>query len=113
MAVQNSNEFTKKNSYADKRIKIPGPDHPITITRLEGIVRIKVGDKTVAESSCALILREQGYPPVYYILREDADISLLVRTTHYTYCPYKGDSMYYSIPSIGFWPLLMWRAMCE
>jgi uncharacterized protein (DUF427 family) len=25
-------------------------------------------------------------------------MSLLVRTTHYTYCPYKGDCTYYSIP---------------
>jgi uncharacterized protein (DUF427 family) len=32
--------------------------------------------------------------------RNDADISLLVRTTHSTCCPYKGDCSYYSI-SIG------------
>jgi uncharacterized protein (DUF427 family) len=31
----------------------------------------------------------------------DADMSLLVRTTHYTYCPYKGDCTYYSIPIGG------------
>jgi uncharacterized protein (DUF427 family) len=28
-------------------------------------------------------------------------MSLLVRTTHYTYCPYKGDCTYYSIPIGG------------
>jgi uncharacterized protein (DUF427 family) len=33
--------------------------------------------------------------------RSDADMSLLVRTTHYTYCPYKGDCTYYSIPIGG------------
>jgi hypothetical protein len=33
--------------------------------------------------------------------RNDADTSLLVRTTHYTYCPYKGDCTYYSIPIGG------------
>jgi len=33
--------------------------------------------------------------------RSDADMSLLVRTAHYTYCPYKGDCTYYSIPIGG------------
>jgi uncharacterized protein (DUF427 family) len=46
-------------------------------------------------------LEEKGYPPVYYLPRNDADMSLLVRTTHYTYCPYKGDCTYYSIPIGG------------
>jgi uncharacterized protein (DUF427 family) len=46
-------------------------------------------------------LEEKGYPPVYYLPRSDADTSLLVRTTHHTYCPYKGDTQYYSIPIGG------------
>jgi len=33
--------------------------------------------------------------------RNDADMSLLVRTRHYSYCPYKGDCAYYSIPIGG------------
>ena len=28
-------------------------------------------------------------------------MSLPVRTTHYSYCPYKGDCTYYSIPMGG------------
>lgn len=84
-----------------KEIKIPGPDHSITIEPAKVTVRVTVADKIVAESSRALILQEQGYPPVYYIPREDADMSLLVRTTHYSYCPYKGDCTYYSIPAGG------------
>ena len=84
-----------------KEIKIPGPEHPITITPSESMVRVTVGGKVVAESSRTLLLQEAGYPPVYYIPREDADMSLLMRTTHYTYCPYKGDCSYYSIPTGG------------
>jgi uncharacterized protein (DUF427 family) len=84
-----------------KEIKIPGPDHPITISPAEGKVRVTVAGKTVAESTGALLLEEKGYPPVYYLPRSDADMSLLVRTTHYTYCPYKGDCTYYSIPIGG------------
>ncbi len=81
-----------------KEIKIPGPDHPIAILPVEGRVRVTVAGRIVAESTRALLLEEKGYPPVYYLPREDADMSLLVRTTHYTYCPYKGDCTYYSIP---------------
>jgi uncharacterized protein (DUF427 family) len=84
-----------------KEIKIPGPDHPITISPAEGKVRVRVAGKIVAESMQALRLEEKGYPPVYYLPRDDADMSLLVRTTHYTYCPYKGDCTYYSIPIGG------------
>jgi uncharacterized protein (DUF427 family) len=83
-----------------KEIKIPGPDHPITISPAEGKVCVTVAGRSVAESTQALRLEEKGYPPVYYLPRNDADMSLLVRTTHYTYCPYKGDCTYYSI-SIG------------
>src|SRR5260370_12436919 len=84
-----------------KEIKIPGPDHPITISPAGGKVRVTVAGKIVAESTRALRLEEKGYPPVYYLPPNDADMSLLLRTTHYTYCPYKGDCTYYSIPIGG------------
>jgi uncharacterized protein (DUF427 family) len=84
-----------------KEIKIPGLDHPITISPAEGRVRVTVAGKVVAASAHALRLEEKGYPPVFYLPRADADMSLLTRTTHYTYCPYKGDCTYYSIPIGG------------
>jgi len=84
-----------------KEIRIPGPDHPITISPVDGTVSVTLAGKIVAESTRALRLEENGYPPVYYLPRNDADMSLLVRTQHYTYCPYKGDCMYYSIPIGG------------
>ena len=84
-----------------KEIRIPGPDHPITISPTQGKVRVTVAGRIVAESTRALRLEEKGYPPVYYLPRNDADMSLLVRTNHYSYCPYKGDCSYYSIPIDG------------
>jgi uncharacterized protein (DUF427 family) len=74
---------------------------PITISPAEGRVRVTVAGKIVAESTRALRLEEAGYAAVYYLPRSDADMSLLLRTTHYTYCPYKGDCTYYSIPIGG------------
>ena len=91
-----------KNTLSNgKEIKIPGPDHPITISPAEGKIRVALAGRTVAESTRALRLEEKGHPPVYYLPRNDADMSLLVRTTHYTYCPYKGDCSYYDIPIGG------------
>jgi uncharacterized protein (DUF427 family) len=88
-------------STEDKEIRIPGADHPITISPAKGNVRVIVAGRIVAESTRALRLEEKGHPPVYYLPRNDADMSLLVRTNHYTYCPYKGDCAYYSIPIGG------------
>lgn len=83
------------------RMKIPGPDHPITITANPKRVRVSAGGEIVAETSHALTLREASYPAVQYIPREDAVSSKLQRTAHSTYCPYKGDASYFSIVAGG------------
>ncbi len=84
-----------------KTIKAPGPDHPITIERNAHRVVVKVAGRAVADTREALTLREASYPPVQYIPRKDVDMTLLARTDHATYCPYKGDCSYYSIPLGG------------
>jgi len=84
-----------------KPIKIPGPDHPITIKANPLRVVVSVGGRIVADTRAALTLREASYPAVQYIPRKDVDMSLLERTDHATYCPYKGECAYYSIPSGG------------
>ncbi|HVZ84702.1 MAG TPA: DUF427 domain-containing protein [Terracidiphilus sp.] len=84
-----------------KEIRLPGPDHPITISPVKGTVRVTVAGRIVAESGRALRLEESVYPPVYYLPRNDADMSLFVSTVHSTYCPYKGDCSYFSVPLGG------------
>jgi uncharacterized protein (DUF427 family) len=86
---------------AEKAKRVPGPDHPITIERNPAHITVSVGGRVVADTRDALTLREASYPPVQYIPRKDVDMSLLERTQHSTYCPYKGDASYYSIPSGG------------
>jgi uncharacterized protein (DUF427 family) len=81
--------------------KIPGPDHPITIDPHAGRIVVSAGGKVIADTRNALALREANYPVVYYIPRRDANLSLLERTEHTTYCPFKGDCSYYSIPVGG------------
>ncbi len=85
----------------DRPIRIPGPDHPISITRNPRRVVVSLGGKVVADTRQALTLREASYPPVQYIPRQDVDMALLARTDHATYCPYKGEASYYSLPSGG------------
>ncbi|MGI4815507.1 MAG: DUF427 domain-containing protein [Janthinobacterium lividum] len=85
----------------DKPIKIPGPNHPITVTPYPGRIVVTVAGRVVADSRAALTLQEAAYPAVQYIPRQDVDMSLLQRTDHATYCPFKGDCSYYSIPAGG------------
>jgi len=84
-----------------RTIKTPGPDHPITIERSPSHVIVRAGGQVIADTREALSLREASYPPVLYVPRRDVDMSLLARSTHTTYCPYKGDCAYYSIPTGG------------
>jgi uncharacterized protein (DUF427 family) len=84
-----------------KAIKVPGPEHPITIEANPARVVVTVAGRVIADSVDALTLREAGYPPVQYIPRKDVDMTLLQRTDHATYCPFKGDCAYYSVPCGG------------
>jgi len=85
----------------EQQIKIPGPDHPISIQRNPARVVVSVAGRVIAESRNALTLRESDYFPVQYIPREDVDFTQLEQTDHATYCPYKGDCSYYSVPAGG------------
>jgi uncharacterized protein (DUF427 family) len=86
---------------AGKTVKIPGADHPITVEPNPARIVVKLGGKVIADTREALTLREAAYPAVLYIPRKDTDMTLLERTEHTTYCPYKGDCSYFSIPSGG------------
>jgi uncharacterized protein (DUF427 family) len=85
----------------EKQVKPPGPEHPISIRRNAARVVVSVAGRVVADTRNALTLREAEYPAVQYIPNEDVDFSQLERTKHVTYCPYKGDCDYYSIPAGG------------
>ncbi len=84
-----------------KSIKLPGPDHPITIEPNPARVTVSVAGRTIADTRSALTLREAGYAAVQYIPQTDVAMTLLERTGHQTYCPYKGDCSYYRIPLGG------------
>jgi len=77
-------------------MKLPGPDHPITVTPNPRRVRVEVDGHVIADSAAALTLQESTYPAVQYIPREDIEMGFFGRTDHRTNCPYKGDASYFS-----------------
>lgn len=86
---------------SEKPVRIPGPDHPITIAPTRSRVVVTAGGYVIADTRAALVLKEASYPPVFYIPRADTNMTLLAHTDHATYCPYKGDCSYFSIPVGG------------
>ncbi|HTZ56132.1 MAG TPA: DUF427 domain-containing protein [Candidatus Acidoferrum sp.] len=82
-------------------MKIPNAEHPITLEPSASRIRVAVAGTVVADTREALTLRESDYPAVYYVPRVNVDMSLLERSDHETYCPYKGEASYFSIPIGG------------
>ena len=82
-------------------MKIPGPDHPITLEPAPGPVRAAYDNHVIAETKDAVILREANYPPVYYLPMADVEMSLMAKTDHHTTCPYKGEDSYWTIAMEG------------
>ncbi len=79
--------------------RTPVANPSITIAPNPNRVVVRLGGAIIADSTRALVMRAPGSPDVQYIPREDVDMVLLTRTTHATYCPYKGDAAYWSIRS--------------
>ena len=82
-------------------MKLPGPDHPITITPNPKRIRVSADGVVIADTTHALTLKEASYPAVQYVPRTDANMALLTRTDRTTHCPYKGDASYYSVTAGG------------
>lgn len=58
-------------------MKLPGPDHPITIMPAGKRVRVRFAGRLIADSTRALALYEAIYPIVLYIPRADAGFGSL------------------------------------
>jgi uncharacterized protein (DUF427 family) len=85
----------------NRQIKLPGPDHPISIEKSASRVVVTIGGKVIADSHDALTLREASYPAAQYVPRRDVDMVAMSRSQHTTFCPYKGEASYFSVPAGG------------
>ncbi len=73
------------------------PDYQVDIKATGDRVRILAGDRVVIDTTHPLQVTESRHHPVWYLPLADADPSLLTRTDHSTYCPFKGNASYWSI----------------
>jgi uncharacterized protein (DUF427 family) len=83
----------------ERSVRIPGPDHPITIESHPKHVVVAYRGDVIADTHQALRLTEATYPGVLYIPRADVKMTRLTRSEQKTYCPYKGECSYYSLPA--------------
>ena len=73
------------------------PDHRVA-TRPAGVrVRVTFRGEVIADTRDAVRLDEADYPAVYYLPRKDVKMDRLVRTSHQSHCPSKGQASYYSL----------------
>lgn len=82
-------------------VRLPGPDHPITLEPNPARIVVRAGGQVIADTTSALTIHEASYPPVVYIPLTDVDQAVLRRSPTQTYCPYKGEASYSSISITG------------
>jgi uncharacterized protein (DUF427 family) len=73
------------------------PDHRITTKPAHARVQVRFNGELIADTRNAVELQESSYPVVYYIARADVKMDRLVRSSHQTYCPFKGQASYFSL----------------
>jgi adenylate cyclase len=81
-------QLSGTNHHDGYRLQIARSPQRITATK-SGVI--------VADSSNVLLMRETRHAPVLYFPRDDVAMDRLVRTTHRTHCPFKGNASYWSM----------------
>lgn len=85
------------------KFTIHNPDdarHFMRIKPVAGTVRIRHGDRVIAESTRAVRLIEAGndlYDPCIYMPREDVTADLAPAAKERTWCPLKGHAEYFDL----------------
>jgi adenylate cyclase len=64
-------------------------------------VRVELDGTRLADSTRALLLHESRLPPVYYMPRDDVELSLFERSPRVTHCPFKGDATHWHVRANG------------
>ena len=71
--------------------------HPLNAEPGQPRVQVTYRGEVIADSRDALRFEEPHYPPVYYFPRQDVMMERLERSSHESFCAYKGYATYYSI----------------
>ena len=80
------------------------PAHRLSARRAGVRVQVKYEGALIADTREAVALEEAMpagsstvAPVVFYVPRKDVKMDRLIRTSHSTYCPFKGHASYYSL----------------
>jgi uncharacterized protein (DUF427 family) len=80
------------------------PQHRVETRPASVHVRVMYEGEVIADTREAVELHESTgegkktvAPVVYYIPRKDVRMDRLVRSSHSTHCPFKGDASYFSV----------------
>jgi uncharacterized protein (DUF427 family) len=82
-------------------MKLPGPDHPITITANPKRVRVSAGGVVIADTTHALTLKEASYPAVQYVPRRGRQRGAAGPDRAHHPLPLQGNANYFSINANG------------
>ena len=77
------------------------PDHVVAFRPAGGRVTVKPGGEVIAESDKAVLCKETGHGPVYYLPMTDTRAHLFRPTATNSYCPFKGEASYWSVSAGG------------
>lgn len=67
------------------------------VERCDKRIRVDFAGTTIADSGRAVRVLQRGIPPVYYLPPEDVRLELLTKSSHHSFCNYKGQANYYTV----------------
>ncbi|MAW87299.1 MAG: hypothetical protein CMJ42_12300 [Phyllobacteriaceae bacterium] len=76
-------------------------DDRITVEPFDGVVNVRFIDAMLASTDRALVLREKGHDPVFYIPFDDIYFEMMHESQTRTQCPWKGEARYWSTGAVG------------
>ncbi len=81
----------------DANYRIDGPRHRIWFQEHPRRMRAEIAGRVVLDTVRGHLLHESNIPPRLYVPLDDFDRGVLESTDHTTYCPFKGDAVYYTV----------------
>jgi uncharacterized protein (DUF427 family) len=73
------------------------PDYRVELEPNPKRVRVELAGEVIADSTRTMWLQETKHEPVIYIPRDDVRFDKLTATDHQTFCPFKGDAVYWTV----------------
>src|SRR2546427_10048400 len=76
------------------------PEHRIDTKPATERVRVTFKGDAIADTRDGIRMEEGKYPAVFYFPRKDVKMERLIRSSHRTHCPFKGDAADFSLVNV-------------